>query len=135
MIIALALLAACGPDPAVKHADQTVEAGWDVITQAETTVSTTGGEYEIDRHAARAVQRARDRYGQAEGVVQTWLDEGTGRLGWVTVAPCLAASLDGIERTFTAARLPIPPDLDQARAMAAESSEGECAETELSPSD
>lgn len=105
----------------------TVAVGWRVIADAERTLKEREDDPALE-DARMAVLGARERLSRVEGVVRIWQDEGVGELGWYTLAPCLAKAFDRVEHEFGEAALPVPADLDQARSMALEASNGRCRE-------
>jgi hypothetical protein len=128
-VLLAAVLVGCGPNPRLLAADDTLMVALSAIDESNQLIETAeGGEpAPAVEDARRAHDRARVRVDEAQSITQTWRDTGSGELAWVTLSPCLAASLIGLRMTMEAARLAIPEDLPQAEAMAAEPAGDECA--------
>lgn len=124
----LLFLAGCGSTNAPeRRIGDTVAIGWRAIADAERSLEPHEADTAYDG-ARAAVLGARERLTRLEGAVRIWQEEGVGELAWYTLAPCFATALDRVQDELTAASLPIPPDLPQAREMALESSNAHCAE-------
>lgn len=106
--------AACGADPAMLRARETVTLSWRVVTEAERA---TRDREETDE-LRTALRNASARRAEASRVVDIWEERGVGQIAWETMAPCLAAGLAELERELTEAQMPVPVDLAQALEMA-----------------
>ncbi len=113
--------AACGADPALRHADDTVHVALEVAGEAEGTLAAAErSEPQADGlpDARRAFDRFRSRLDQAEQTVSIWFESGTGKMSWYAVSPCLAGTLRALGAAFEHASLRVPENLDQAAVMA-----------------
>jgi len=128
-VLSIVACAGCGPNPKLLAAADTVAVTTTAVQEAEHVINTAEAERPgppVD-HAKLSWDRAYLRLEEAEGIVDTWRESGHGNIAWMTLAPCLAAALVGLQMTLEAAELELPSDLHQAEVMAAEPSGNECA--------
>jgi hypothetical protein len=131
--VAVASLAGCGTDPALRRADDTVHVALQVAGEAEGTLAAAERNEQPSEAlsgARTALERLRTRLDEAEQTISIWFETGAGKLSWHAIAPCLAGTLRGLGTAFDAASLPQPENLDQAAVMAEEGTSDRCADVE-----
>lgn len=123
--VLLSWSAACGPDPALQQAEHTTRVAANALSEVQ-VARTSGGEDPGSGELGDALERAEDRLSDAEQTMDLWQETGAGRLGWETIAPCLAAALADVEAGLEASGRPVSAELRQARTMAESASERTC---------
>lgn len=122
-LMTLALLACGGGDPALTRAQETVSASSAAFAEAEANAATA---QEADARMTQALADAERRLEQAERMLEHWRASGAGEMGWRTLAPCLARSLEELAEALRAAGHPGATDVEQAQMMAAGDADGSC---------
>ncbi|RLB54199.1 MAG: hypothetical protein DRJ42_09850 [Deltaproteobacteria bacterium] len=119
---------ACGPSAELLRASDTVataseavSGAGDVVSRAEADAPTPAVERIWEGHG-----RALVRIDDAEEVLRFWREGGVGKVGWATMAPCLAASLEGLVMLLQAAGLEVPAELPQALVEVTEVNGDQC---------
>lgn len=119
---------ACGPSAELLRASDTVataseavSGAGDVVSRAEADAPTPAVERTREGHG-----RALVRIDDAEEVLRFWREGGVGKVGWATMAPCLAASLEGLVMLLQAAGLEVPAELPQALVEVTEVNGDQC---------
>ncbi|MBW2462055.1 MAG: hypothetical protein JRH11_10450 [Deltaproteobacteria bacterium] len=127
-LFASAACVGCGPSAELLRASDTVATAseavdgvGDVVSRAEADAPTPAVERTREGHG-----RALVRLDDAEEVLRLWREGGIGKIGWATMAPCLAASLDGLVVLLRGAGLEVPPELPQALVEVTEVNGDQC---------
>jgi hypothetical protein len=127
-LVLTSLAIGCGPNPKLVAADETLMATVAAVDESDQAIRAAESESPSARvdGTRGAWERVNIRLEEAQGILRTWQDTGSGELAWVTMAPCLAASLVGLRVSLEAAGIPIPPEVPQAETMAADPAGDEC---------
>lgn len=122
------LLFGCGPDAHLVTAQQTTAITAGVVTEADATLASSGGEAPDDARGAFA--HAEGWQERLESMVDVWERRGSGERGYLLYSACLRAALVRLKETWTEAELRVPAEIDQAIALLEEGTGEACAEPE-----
>lgn len=116
--------AACGPDPRLAPAEQTIRQARIAVRVVQTTGGENGSAATDD--LAPEIRRTRHWIRETQHAFELWPTYGS--LSFETMVVCLADALRDLRQALAGRDRPVPPDLVQAEAIARSASDLECAE-------